>query len=63
MCYSGSVYCACCGRKYDDGNVGGCGCTSNKCDDCLAHGCPFSTSKDKAFRSIISCDGKISASA
>jgi len=45
MCYSGSVYCVCCGREFDNiggtDYVAGCGCTSNKCDDCLQHGCKF----------------------
>jgi len=45
MCYSGSVYCVCCNREYDNPGgpdyVQGCGCTSNKCDACLSHGCVF----------------------
>jgi len=43
MCYSGRVYCTCCGRQYDNGIVAGCGCTGVKCDDCYKHGCPFNT--------------------
>ena len=60
MCYSGSVYCACCGREYDNPGadyVAGCGCTSTKCDDCIKHGCRFSASKETPMRQMGACTG------
>ena len=58
MCYSGSVFCVCCNREFDNPGpnyVSGCGCTSNKCDDCIAHGpCKF-TKKKGIIRVIGDC--------
>jgi len=50
MCYTGHVYCACCGRQYDNGIVAGCGCTSIRCDDCIEHGpCKYAEKKEESI--------------